>query len=254
MSKNLVFTSCGDNTSFDLLWTHPDKMNFDIYIIYYGDCDETFERYCANEKINIITRRKGSKFQNFKYFYDTLRDIIDKYSYFFILDDDIIFNFDDINKMFLITRQYNLSICGPSFQPESKISHNITKNKNGIELTYTNFVEVNVPLFNYEALVNFMNVYDGTLIGWGIDYLYIYACGISKTDSYAIIHSVSCVNPHNKLKKNKTRELSLIDGFQKRSNMWDEFAKSRGYKSSYKHIEYKSIMKTNNQTHITNYI
>ena len=45
MTKNLVFTSCGDNTSFDLLWLHPTKMKFDIYIIYYGECPEIFKRY-----------------------------------------------------------------------------------------------------------------------------------------------------------------------------------------------------------------
>jgi hypothetical protein len=242
MSRNLVFTSCGDNTSFDILWTHPNKMNFDLYIIYYGDNIEILNRYSANNSIKVITNRKGSKFQNFKHFYDKYNDIIKKYDYFFILDDDIIFKVDDINKMFNIAKQYNLSICGPSFSHESKISHNITKNKPGVALTYTNFIEVNVPLFNYDSLFKLMNVYDNSLIGWGIDYLYIYACGEFINDSYAIIHSVVCVNPQDKLKKNKQRELSLIDGFEKRSQTWNKYAESKGYKSSYTKIEYGSIM------------
>lgn len=242
MTKNLVFTSCGDNTSFDLLWLHPIKMNFDIYIIYYGECPEIFKRYYENECINIITTRKGSKFQNFKFFYDTFNYIIKQYEYFFILDDDIIFNVDDINQMFIISKQYNLSICGPSFTAESKISHDITIQKPNVEISYTNFVEVNVPLFSFAALVTFMDVYDGSLIGWGIDYLYINACGLNNTDSYAIVHITSCINPHAKFKKHKRRELSLVDGFETRKREWFEYAKKRGYKHTFNIIEYKYII------------
>ena len=241
MSKNLVFTSCGDNTSFDVLWTHESKMNYDLYIIYYGDSPDFLDRYSSNCNINIITNRKGSKFQNFKYFYDHYRDIINNYEYFFILDDDIIFNVEDINNMFFITKKHDLDICGPSFKPESKISHEITLNKPGVILTYTNFVEVNVPLLNYKSLVIFMDVYDDSLIGWGIDYLYINACGLSNTESYAIIHSIVCVNPPVKLKKYKRRELTLISGYEKRREVWREYAISLGFKTSFKHLEYKSI-------------
>jgi len=242
MTNNLLFTSCGDNTSFDILWTHPYNMKFDLYIIYYGECPEIYKRYYENECINIITIRQGSKFQNFKFFYDTFNYIIKQYDYFFILDDDIIFDVDDINKMFSIAHKYNLSICGPSFKAESKISHKITINKPGVELTYTNFVEVNVPLFSFSSLVNLMDVYDESLIGWGIDHLYIHECGIDKTHSYAIIHSVSCINPEVICKKNKRRELSLIDGFEMRKEIWLQYAESNGYESSYKHLEYENII------------
>lgn len=241
MRKNLVFTSCGDNTNFDILWTHKQKMNYDLYIIYYGDDDKIFEKYSANYDINIITSRKGSKFQNFKYFYDMYNDTIKKYDFFFILDDDIIFDVDDINKMFYIAKQYKLDICGPSFKPESKISHIITLNKPGVEITYTNFVEVNVPLFNYDALVNLMNIYDDSLIGWGIDYLYINANGLNKKDSYAIVHSIACINPSQEDKQEQRYELSLITNYKKRRTTWDTFAKKNGYKNKFKHAEYKSI-------------
>ena len=242
MSKNLVFTSCGDNTKFDILWTRAHSMNYDLYIIYYGDDDKIFEKYSANYDINIITSRKGSKFQNFKFFYDTYNDIIKKYDYFFILDDDIILDVDDINKMFYTAKQFNLYICGPSFKPESKISHEITLNKPGVEITYTNFVEVNVPLFSYDALVNLMNVYDDSLIGWGIDYLYINANGLNKNKSYAIIHSITCINPTQEDKQEKRYELSLINDYKKRRHTWDAFAKKNGYKNKFKHVQYESIM------------
>jgi hypothetical protein len=43
-TKNFVFSSVGDNTSFDSLWIN-DNMDYDIYVIYYGDDENIFTRY-----------------------------------------------------------------------------------------------------------------------------------------------------------------------------------------------------------------
>ena len=174
-------------------------MNYDIYVIYYGNNEDIYLKY--KSKVTFIEKRKGSKFQNFKYFYDNYSDIINKYDRYFILDDDIIFNVDDINNMFRLSRQYNLDICAPSFSPESKISHSITRNKPNTLLSYTNFVEVNTPLFNRNALYKLMLKLDYSLVGWGIDYLYIACNGIEKKKSYAIIHKIICENPKDNKKK-----------------------------------------------------
>ena len=94
--------------------------------------------------------------------------------------------------MFSISKKYNLDICGPTFKTSSdcKISHEITKTKKKKQIRYTNFVEVNVPLFNRKALDKLMKYYDPILIGWGIDYLYIWANGLNKKDKYALIDSI----------------------------------------------------------------
>jgi hypothetical protein len=56
------------------------------------------------------------------------------------------------------------------------------KNKQNTLLDYTNFVEVNTPLFNKVALFGLMRYFDRSLIGYGIDYLYIWANGLYKKD------------------------------------------------------------------------
>ena len=80
--QNLLFSSVGDNSNFDELWI-DDSMNYDIYIIYYGNNAETFKKY--QSKVTFIESRKGSKFQNFKYFYDKYKDMIETYERFFII-------------------------------------------------------------------------------------------------------------------------------------------------------------------------
>jgi hypothetical protein len=188
---NLVFTSAGDNTRFHELW--PGE-GYDIYVMYYGDSDENYETYTSIA--TYIEKRKGSKFQNFRYFYFKYPEIISRYSRFFILDDDIVMTASDISRMFQISRDHSLDICQPSFSNESIVSHSITKHKPGCLLQYTNFCEVNTPLFSRQALDSLMNVLDPILIGWGIDYLFIWANGIDRKDAYAVVHAVQCVNPH----------------------------------------------------------
>ena len=202
-------------------------------VVYYGKNEEKYNQYA--KKVDYILKRKGSKFQNFDYVYKNHKDIIKKYDRFFILDDDIIFKTKDINEMFKLSRQYNFWICGPTFKkvPECKISHPVTVSQPNNFFRYTNFIEVNVPLFNKQALDKLMDYYDPELIGWGIDYLYIWACGKNERKRFALIDSITCINPHDKLKNNR-RELNNIKNVNLRAQIWNKFAKKHGIPAYWK--------------------
>jgi hypothetical protein len=227
--KNLVFTSAGDNTKFDKLWTGSNQ-NYDVMAVYYGKNQKKFNQY--ESKVDYIMQRKGSKFQNFHYVYNNHRDIIDKYDRFFILDDDIIFDVKDINEMFRLSKKNNFWICGPTFKniKECKISHDITISKPGNLFRYTNFIEVNVPLFNKYALNKLMKYYDPILIGWGIDFLYMWSCGLHHKNKYALVDKVTCINPHDNT-KGGTRELNQIKNVNSRQKIWEDFKKKYGIKN-----------------------
>ena len=171
---NLVFTSAGDNTNFYDYWFENNR-NYDVFCVYYGNNNTNYLIY--SNIVDKIWNRKGSKFQNFNYIYKNFANLFNKYERFFIMDDDIIISTDNINKMFDISKEYNLWICQPSFTYESKISHHITKHNTDNILRYTNFIEVNSPLFSKYALDKFMLYYDPILVEWGVDYLYIWALG-----------------------------------------------------------------------------
>ena len=193
------------------------------------------------DRVKFIEKRKGSKFQNFKYFYDTYPGIINQYDYFFIVDDDITINVAGINKLFEIAQSYKLSICGPSFIPPSKTSYRITKHNPTLLLAYTNFVEVNAPLFSKAALEKLMAVLPPELIGWGIDYLYMWLNGFNKKKDYAVVHCVTCVNPKDEDKIIKRRELTLVAGCSKRRAIWKEFATQIGCPTLILAFEYEKV-------------
>lgn len=130
--------------------------------------------------------------------------------------------------MFNISNEYNLDICQPSFDDTGQISHIITKHLPNVLLTYVNFIENGVALFNKKSLINFMNYYSEELIGWGIDYLYIWCNGTDKKQNYAIIHKIKCLNPNKEQKGVAVRELSLIKNCDKRQQIWEKFAERIG--------------------------
>lgn len=236
--KNLVFTSAGDNTEFYKNWLAKNR-EYDVWVVYYGNNDEIFRKY--ESLVDRIWRRKGSKFQNFYYIYQNYYNDIMKYDAFYIVDDDIIMSTDDINKLFNILYKYNLSICQPSFTDDSKISHKVTVQIPQNKLRYTNFIEVNTPVFSKKALLKLMKYYDPSLIGWGIDYLYIWANGINEKNKYAVIDDISCINPKDD-DKTDGRELNKIDNYNKRAIIWQKIADKYKIPYSWEHKTYKKII------------
>ena len=70
-----------------------------------------------------------------------------------------------------------------------------------------------------------MKIYDPVLIGWGIDFLYIWICDMNHKKRFALIDSVECINPQDNNKKNKTREMYHVNNFSNERNIWIKFSK-----------------------------
>lgn len=193
--------------------------------------------------LNIL-KKKGGKFENFKYLWDKMYDKLNNYEYFFILDDDIIFDsYTDINRMFNMAQKYKTWIIAPTYKIDgySKISHKITKSNNKYLLRYVNFIEVGVPLFNNYAINKFMKYYDNSLIGWGIDYFYIWTLCKNVKDKYILVDDITVINSHDNSKGGE-RENKLVKGFDNEILYWDNMKQSYII-NNFKHITHKYIYK-----------
>lgn len=235
MNSNLLFTSCGDQTTCHELWTKSNR-NYDIMAVYYGDDDVRFKTYC--ECFDYVFRHKGSKFQNFFSFYRG-SNILSRYERIFIVDDDIVIDTSQINSLFDFSVDLKLEICSPSITKDSKVSHDVTVSQSDCLYRYTNFIEVNTPLMTRDAIQRLNKVYNSRLIGWGVDWLYIWACcdqNIPTTDTrkFAINDQITCVNPHD-VKKQDKRELYKLPNSSdtQRRDMWWKYAKYVGCPSEW---------------------
>ncbi|GAB5357503.1 hypothetical protein AAMO2058_000380200 [Amorphochlora amoebiformis] len=223
--RNLIFTSAGDRNVLDN-WlpnlhrandhknkkinrksdTVQEEPNYDIFLVYYGS--DVFIYQHLKQKCRWVVRMEGTKFTNFyNLVYNRHPELFRATDYFFMLDDDITFEngVNDINKMFRTARRYHLRAAMPSFSHDSRLSWPITKHdtENGLVLAYTNFVEVNCPLISRDAMERLMDVFHPNLIGWGIDYLLVWANGMDKTRSFAVVHEIQVKNPQTVEKSGK---------------------------------------------------
>lgn len=213
--KNILFTSINNDTNFYNLWLDESR-NYDICLCYYGSQkNKEFEKYA-----DYYFENKGSKFQNFYYIWNTY-PFIKNYDNYFIVDDDIIINTSEINKLFDIMNKYNLWILQPSFKKISKISHQITKQKINNFIRYVNFIEVNTMMIKKEQLQICMEIYDPILVGYGIDWLFIWKLGQYHKNKYAIIDTISCVNPKRK------SSIDILQNLNVRFKIWSTFKNSK---------------------------
>ena len=248
--SNLLFTSCGDRDLLSQYWLGENR-NYDLIFYHYGENTELYEKY---KKLGVFSKRnKGSKFQNLYDLYKYHKDYLDRYDYIFVLDDDIEISISDINKMFDIARERDLNICQPSLSDIGYIDHRITKHSDKYTIAYSNFVEMNAPLFKKEALFKFLNLYDNSLIGFGMDYLYMQINDYQLRNKYAIIHQITATNPkveHRQEELNLAPHHSItsVDKRKERIQLWMDYAKKNNYLEKYKLgiYKYERVMGNNN--------
>ena len=218
-SKNLVYTSAGDNSNISFWLKRFDgkkaHKNFDLWITYYGDQENKLKNIA-----DFYNVRKGAKFQNLLYVYQQWKEVLDNYEAIFILDDDIIIDCNAINRLFEIREQFDLWLLQPAFDSKGKISHPITKINPSCFLRYTNFVEVACPLFRKDKLDNFMKIFNPVLTGWGIDLWYHHVLG-EHPQKIAIVDAIPCINPHD-VTKGGQREIDRLEEKSVRISKWVE--------------------------------
>ena len=226
-----IFTSAGDHNAIRL-WLQGDvPRRWDLIVAYYGDNDHEFAE--LNKISSNAFRAKGGKFQILKKLMVQSPRCLDQYSHVWVCDDDIRMSVAQINEAFAIAEFFKFWVAQPSFLQEGKISHPITRYA-GPQRDYriVNFIEMNVPIFSRVKLIEFLRAYDGSLIGWGIDYWYLNLFGANKLGRitnlfrknamgrFAIIDKVTVINPLDEDKGG--REIDRLQSLPLRLAAWRE--------------------------------
>jgi Protein of unknown function (DUF707) len=233
--KNLVYTSAGDRSNL-ARWLGGSR-EFDLWITYYGDNSGRYENIA-----DYYNDRKGGKFPNLHDAYQAWPDVFDRYEAILVMDDDIIIDAGKINRLFDIRSKYDLWIIQPAFDPRGKISHRITQANAGTFIRYTNFVEMNCPLFRKDKLLKFLNIYDPVLTNWGIDWWYCEVLGPDLRNKVAIADDVTCINPYNFMKKGRKREINRLRATGQGKVIWQKIKKRYHIKAEEKgQKEYGSV-------------
>jgi len=218
-NRNLIYISAGDRETFASYVISNLLDYFDVGIFYYGGDHKKIERLA--EFSSFFTVGKGTKFNSFQQFAQNNPEIYDLYDTIWLCDDDLIVVKGDLCVIPKILKEYNLKILSPAYSTWGRMSHNIMRPHLWIRVfRFVNFVEMGSPLFDSQALKSFLNIYDGSLDGQGIDWWY---CNFMKCDSElvaGIVDSIVFKNPYERDKGDSDRELDRYSDFLERKAQW----------------------------------
>lgn len=206
------------------MWT-AGKRNFDLWITYYGADHGRYSDSCE-----YYCERKGGKFPNLYAAYKENQELFLSYDAIMVMDDDIMIDSRRLNRLFSLVEKNGLWLAQPAFEG-GKISHEITVRRPGVFMTYTNFVEMNVPIFSRQALERYMAVYDPRLVGWGNDWWFLDVLGADLEGKVAVIDSIKCVNPFDSVKADGKREIDTLQRTEERIRIWQEIKSEHGITS-----------------------
>jgi hypothetical protein len=226
MPRFCVFVSAGDRNLVHWWFSGTQRPNWDLFVAYYGDSEEEFARLKAVSR--RIFRVKGGKFQNVRQWLAIEPDLFRAYRYVWICDDDLIMACDQINAMFDLAERHGFWVCQPAFSALGKISLDVTRQLVPGSVRIVNFVEITAPLFERDRLDEFMNVYDGTLVGWGIDFWFSNVLRARDSGRFAVIDSVVVTNALDVDKPGGDREIDRLQSRDLRQAQWHAVKDARG--------------------------
>lgn len=166
MYSNLVISAVGD-ASLHGLWLSGNP-KFDLWLIYYGDDEQTAEKYAT--QCSKFFRKRGQKLHMLGQLLERKMIDLGKYKYVWIPDDDIAITSNGINEMFEKMERYAIMVGQPAVIGYP--NHLITAADRLWDFRYTNFVEVMAPCFSQEALRKCSASFAMNESGWGLDYLW----------------------------------------------------------------------------------
>jgi hypothetical protein len=211
-NKNLIISAVGDD-SFHKEWINGNP-EFDLILKYYGNNNDIFSDYTKDALMCV--KQKGQKFPLIKAFINDNFELVSKYEYIWLPDDDISISTDNLNNIFTIAKEYNFCICQPSvISTDGKVSHDITRPRKGLKLRFTDFVEVMMPLFDIKTLLSLYDDFSLSESGWGLDASWSHRLNypinkIGIIDKISALHTKPAGSDYSRFKINPEDELHNI--------------------------------------------
>ena len=214
-----IFTSAGDYNNV-LSWVAGlEDREWDLIVAFYGKDETAIHR--LRPVCRALFRMQGSKFQNLKKLVNRQPGIFAQYEFIWVADDDLIVTPADVARLFQCASDYDFWISQPAFSGQGRISHPVTA-WGGIDssVRIVNFIEVTCPLFRKDKLDEFLTVYDGELVGWGIDWWFCNHFEANRKRKLAVIDEVVVINPHDYQRRGRSREIGKLEADEIRYGRW----------------------------------
>jgi len=218
-NKDLIFISAGDRETFASFASKNLTGNFDLVIFYYGKNQEKADN--LRQSATVFAVGSGTKFNCLKCIHEKMPDLIKSYDTVWVCDDDTVPVKGNIKDAPDILKKFHLKVLSTAHAHEGKISHQVMLPLPGCHIfRYVNFVEMGWPLFSSDSLIDFLNIYDGSLDGWGTDWWFMNYFDANHQMVAGIVDKVVFLNPRDSQKEGGYSEINLYINIKDREMQW----------------------------------
>jgi hypothetical protein len=161
--KNLVVVRAGRNSLHPMWLEGTDERNWDLIVSVY-DPEARMEPF---DDVRVVTKRGGKWDGLYALFTDG--DLLGRYDYIWLPDDDIAATKEDVNTIFEMMQHYELEVAQPALTRDSYFTHFVCMQCPGFTLRYSNFVEIMVPCVTSGLLAKVLDDFRESESGFGMD-------------------------------------------------------------------------------------
>ncbi|MFS3135928.1 DUF707 domain-containing protein [Gluconacetobacter sacchari] len=114
----------------------------------------------------------GTKWDSIARHFRANPDLLDRYEYVMLPDDDLLMAAGDINRLFDIAVEHDLTMAQPAMTIESYLSHAVVLRMPGFRLRYATFLESMACCIKSSYLRTLLPMFERHFTGWGTDLIW----------------------------------------------------------------------------------
>ena len=164
--RNLVISPIGDESMHGSWLADRGARSFNVFLVHYGN-NAGFGRDAADHYLS----RKGFKWELLDHLAHEHRPVLERYDRIWCPDCDIRATTADVNELFALVERHGLRLAQPAIAA-GEVTYQFLRQRSGVVLRYTPFVEVMCPLFTREAFFRVQPTFLESRSGWGLDLLW----------------------------------------------------------------------------------
>ncbi len=189
---NLIFTR-GGNDSLHPLWLMQKDAarTWDLHVSYFGDKGAPMN--AGDDGVSFTQDDARYKWGGMRVCLDKKPFNLDDYEYIAFPDDDLVVTTEGWNRAFALMKQYDLHAAQLALHPNSFYTINMTLQRPGTRLRYTNYVECMVPVARVEVFKHVSQYFGDPQSSWGIDHV-IGALLKDKPNSMAMLDAAPALH------------------------------------------------------------
>lgn len=195
--KSLVIGRVGEQSTHRSWLPAHGRRAFDLFLLDYSSTPNDF----AGDA-DYYERVPGYKYPALAGLLTDRPELLDRYDYFWMPDDDIVMDHDTLASFLELCASFGLRLAQPAIGGGSRgpgvcekgvdYSHAVTLQDSRNLLRYTTFVEVMMPLFSAEALGSVLDTFPQSVSSFGLDFWWCVRLGfrgVGVVDRTPALHS-----------------------------------------------------------------